>query len=93
MARVRGPNAPTVSTVIGMKHYEASKCWYLASFLSSASAATTPASLVALTVYGGENVSEHVASQTNSCPLSKETTMIPSGLSSHLSGRCWLVPG
>ena len=47
-------------------------------FLSSARAATAPASLVELDTYDGANVSGQVASHTNSWPFIQGTTVIPS---------------
>ena len=45
---MRGPNTPVVSTAIGEKRWAGVRCAYLATFLSSAIAATAPASLVAV---------------------------------------------
>ena len=47
--------------------------------LSSAEAATVPASLAALDRYEGANVSGQVASHTNNLPQLHGTTVMPSG--------------
>ena len=56
-----------------------SRQMYLAFFLSSAKAATAPASLLALEVYEGAKVSGLVASYTKSQPFFHGTMVTPSG--------------
>ena len=65
-ALVRGPRTPIVSTAIGEKRCSGVRLTYLATFLSSASAATVPSSLVAWAEYEGAKVSWQVTSQMRS---------------------------
>ena len=83
---VRGPRTPIVSTAIGKKRCSGVRLTYLATFLSSASAATAPASLVVWAEYEGAKASWHVMLQMRSFLLLQGTTTIPSGCSS--SARC-----
>ena len=54
-----GPKTPDVSIATGVKQCRAPRLLYLASFLSSAEAATSPASLVAFEECDGAKVSGH----------------------------------
>ena len=74
-----GPMTPDVLMATGVNVCEESRWAYLVFFLSSANAATAPASLVALATYEGAKVSGQVASQTNNLPLFHGTTVMPSG--------------
>ena len=64
-----GPNTPDVSIAKGVKMWVEQREVFFASFLTSAMAATAPASLVALISYEGEKVSGHVASHTSNLIL------------------------
>jgi len=58
--KVSGPKTPDVSIATGVKVWAGLRLAYLVFFLSSAEAATAPASLAALGRYEGANVSGQV---------------------------------
>ena len=70
------PMAPAVSTTTATKWCVRAKSRYFAFFLSSANAATAPASLVAWARCDAAKVSVHVASQTRVRPYSYYFTLL-----------------